>query len=437
MINEKMKILKMLEEGRISAEDAAKLLDGAATEPPRADGAPPPPSPPPTSGAPGPAASGGYGRGAGYHGNESGRHRAEPGSSAGASTSSEPGDKRGTGGGGPSSDLGKRLDNFFSDMEPKLQRLAGTLVEKTAGAADALSRSLASARTTPGAAGAAPPKPQPSATRPGAPPAPRNRAQRDFEVKVTELNSELIIDGKNGQVLLKGYNGDKITAKVYYTAKRGNPPIELMSLGSKYYLHYDENEFENISVDAYIPEAMFAAVRVTNTNGPMVISTVRADEARFENQNGDIEVTGFAAKNLMIETNNGQLRLKGLTAERLGVDNFSGTIAATDVDAAMLKMSTFNGAITLQTSEFAHYAEYKWSIESNNGKTTMILPSSIDIGYHVRANAALSEVRLGLTGLAFISHTKNFAEAESTNFDQAAKKVTLLLETSNFPLVVN
>jgi hypothetical protein len=314
------------------------------------------------------------------------------------------------------------------------------VVEKTSGAADAISKRLQEQSPRSGGYSPPPAPARPAAPRPerspGAPPL-KGRNERDFEQKVTENGSELILDGLNGQVLLKGYNGDKITAKVYYTAKRGNPSMELMALGSKYYLSYDENEFESVSIDAYIPEALFDNVRVTTNNGHMVVQTVRTKNAKFENASGDVEISGLAAKDLLIEANNGNLRLTGITAERAAIDGFNGAITAQDTDIGQLKMSTFNGDITMRISRYEGFGEYKWAVESNNGKVSMVLPSSINVGYHVRANAALSEVKIGLTGLSYITNTKSNAEAESTNFNSSEKKVTLLLETSNAPLVVN
>ncbi|MCL2702475.1 MAG: DUF4097 domain-containing protein [Defluviitaleaceae bacterium] len=423
MVNEKMKILKMLEEGRISAEDAAKLLDGTS------GGPSPAPSPPPSEPA------GGYYSTAS---NDGFKGYASSGPS-GPSSSSGPRDRRAAS--STAADLTRKLENLFNSVEPKLARIAETVVEKTGSAADAIAKSLSQPPRPPEPARpphapGAPPRTQ-SAARPVAAPKTRGRVERAFELKITETGSELILDGLNGQMLLKGYNGDKITAKVFYTAKRGNPVIDLVALGNKYYLNYDENEFESVSVDAYIPESMFSSVRITNTMGPLVISTVNAADARFENQNGDIEISGFAAKNLLVETNNGNMRLSGITAERAAIDGFNGAIQAADIDASQMKMTTFNGGITMQVPGFNRHSEYTWGIEANNGKMNMILPSSVDIGYHVRATAALSEVRLGLTGLSYISNNRSSAEAQSVNFDQAAKKVKLMLETSNAPIIVN
>jgi len=421
MINEKMKVLKMLEEGRISADDAAKLLEAAGTG--AAVSTPSPVSDlsyPPTAGFSSTADNGErreVGRGT--------ASTARPVSPASPSSSSI-----------TAADLTRKLERMFDKMEPKLQRLAEVVVEKTGSAASAIQKNIAQAQAARAAKPVEPPPPKPQTTG-AVVPTHSKRIERNIELTVSEQNSELILDALNGQIHIKGYNGDKITAKILYTPKRGNPVADLIALGNKYYLSYDENEFESVSVDAYIPETMFSSIRAANTNGHMVISTVTADDIRFENQNGDIEITGLAAKNLIIETNNGNMRLNNITADRASIDDFNGSIQAANIDAAQMKMTTFNGGVSMQVAGFNRYREYTWGIESNNGKATLILPSSVDIGYNIRATAALSEVRMGLTGLSYTKNLRDSVEAESTNFDIAPRRVELMMETSNAPIVLN
>lgn len=440
MVNEKMKILKMLEEGRITSDEAARLLESVDSG---------------RTAAASPAGGAGSVNGDYPGGRSGGAHPSSPYPSSASndptgkrrpSAAPYPSDKREAPrrpeyradrpGESFTDEITRKFESFFKDMEPKLQKFTETVVEKTSSAADAISRSISS----PPPSKTAPHRPQPTQkteSRPSSGPAPKGRMEKNFELKVATGGSELNISGFNGQVLLKGYNGDKISAKVYYTAKRGSPAMELMVLGSKYYLNYDENDFESVSVDAYIPESMFFDVKALTSNGALVVSTIKCEQARLENTNGDIEVNGLVCLGLDAETNNGSVRLKGIAADRAIIDNFNGPISAADLDVAQLKMSTFNGGITMHAASFDRYGNYMWAVESNNGKVGMILPSSVDFGYYVKANAALSDVKIGLTGLSYISNGKSFAEAQSVNFDVAPKKIKLLAESSNAPITVN
>jgi len=100
-------------------------------------------------------------------------------------------------------------------------------------------------------------------------------------------------------------------------------------------------------------------------------------------------------------------------------------------------MTTFNGAVDMQIAQFASFDHYDWKIETGNEKLNLALPSYVSLGYHVKAHAALNTVKLGLVGMDYIRNDKSMIEAKSINYNDATKKVDLVLETSNAPLVVN
>jgi len=398
MLNEKMMILKMLEEGKISANDAAKLLasaDGTGVAmPPRRpdfDNTPRPNSPMPPSRA------------------------ARDGSVV--------------------DDMGRKFSAFMKEVEPKLQKFTETVVEKTAGAADSISKSLKGSGSGSGGSGThfpqapTPPKPVKSSGGTG--------VEEMIEIKVNQAGSELNLAGLNGQVLVKGYNGDKISAKIYTVAKRPGAKAELAVLGNKYYMSYDENDFERVCIDAFVPETMFDNVRIATVSGDVRVATLSAVFVQVDNMNGATEVSGINAHNIAIESNNGSLRLADSAANTATIENFNGGISISKTDIANFKATTFNGPIDMQIAGFAAHDNYSWHVETSNGKLSLVLPSYAALGYHVSAHAALGDVKLGLVGMNYLRNDKSFIEAKSINYDTALKKVDMKLATSNAPLVVN
>jgi len=321
-------------------------------------------------------------------------------------------------------EMSRKLGTFMKDMEPKLQKFTEVVVEKTVGAADALSRSISTPAVTP----------PPRTTAPGVT---RGGIEKVFEMRITEAGGELSLAGLNGPVLVRGYNGDKISAKIYYVPKHGGAAIDLMALGSKYYLHYDDNDFARVCIDAFIPEKMFDNIRLSAINGALTVSTLTAANVKLEGLNGETELSGVSADNVIVECNNGVLRLRDISAERASIENFNGPVSATNTDIGQMKLSTFNGRVSIQTAGFRRFNEYTWDVESSNGKMGVVLPSSPELGYAIRATSALGTVKLGLVGLSFSRNDRSFAEAQSVRFNEAAKKIRLTLATSNAALEVN
>jgi len=412
MQSEKMMILKMLEEGKINADEASRLL--AST-----DGSPPasyatPAAPPPR---------------VGYDPQRPHGHTPAPSPSPSPShTGHSPHDPRSNAPAGTTKDsFGTKVDDFMKDAGPKVKKFAGTVVEKTASAVESISKSLA-AKPSHGPSHYA----SPAAAKPAT-----TGIEEVIEIKVDHANGELNLAGLNGQVLVKGYNGNKISAKIYTVPKRAGAKAQLATLGNKYYLSYDENDFERLCIDAFVPEEMFETVKVSTVNGDLSLATVAANYVFVESANGNTEVVGVNAGQLTIECNNGKLTLKDTNAHKAVVENFNGAIYVNKIDIGDLKLNTFNGAIDMQIAAFSAYDNYRWNVETSNGKLLVILPTYATLGYHIKAHAALDTAKLGLVGMNYLRHDNSSLEAISVNYDSCLKKVEMDLATSNAPLVIN
>ena len=238
-------------------------------------------------------------------------------------------------------------------------------------------------------------------------------------------------------MLIHGYNGDKISASVSCKAKRVNAALSLMRLGNKYFLNYDEDDFEKVSIDAYVPENMFNVISINTINGAMDISTLSADTISLNNSNGQTKLQSLSSDYLKAECNNGKLNIGAVKAKNARVENFNGAIDALDIDCANLRLTSVNGGIVVNMSQFAAFPGYVWDVESSNGKTTLNLPASPDLGYHVKAHASLGQIRIGMANMNFLYNSASMAEAQSIHYDSCPKKVKLALETSNATLQIN
>ena len=436
MANEKMMILKMLEEGKINAEEAARLMEAASDDQERAakmsveekrarmsnagsfeDGGPTPVNNRRNDFGRG-GQEGSYNQNQ-YHGNQYSQNQ-HSGPSTGGNSGSQ-----GLGLDDFANDLGMKFDTFAKDMEPRLQKLAETVAEKTANMAEAISKSLNSP-----SGGYRGPAPSFSGNV-------KNSFEKNFELKVEAGYCELNLSGLNGDIMVNGYNGDKITAKVYYRPKVHGASIELMKLGDKYYLNYDEDAFEFVAIDAYVPESLFKDIKLETVNGSAYVSTIAAEYFTINAINSRTELKNIHARNIKADCGNGPVTLLNITGENASIELFNGNINATSLDISNLKLSSSNGPVNINIDYFKLYNNYTWVLDASNGKFVMNLPSAHDLGYHIKAQTSLNNVKLGLSGMNHIINNSNIVEAQSTDFDNAQRKVKIKAETSNAPLVIN
>ena len=413
MQNEKMMILKMLESGKITTEEASRLLQSVDT-----GVAPPPYTPSSTT-----ASSTSYTSSNSQTPPASHSHR-EPSGSYSSSQSNDPGKKH-TEGHSIFEDIGHK----FEEWGPKIRKATASAVEKIAGGVDRLSKSLSDYTPQPSSGGTSRPKP-PSKPASGL-------TEKNIEMLVEPGFSELNLSGQNGDVRIKGYNSDKISARISYKAKRAGAHIDLMKLGNKYFLKYEPDDFETVMIDAYVPERAFSVIRIDGVNANMDCASLTAEEIAISNANGGLRVANLSATNLKAESGNGRFVASNISATTAVLENVNGVMETDELDVAQLKLNNYNGPLSLLMSNFTQHTQYIWNVETGNAKLSMNLPTLPDLGYHIKAHAAMSEIRLGLTGLQFLIHEQSLVEARSVKFDSAGKKVKMTVETSNGPLVIN
>lgn len=391
MSNEKIMILKMLEEGKITADEAERLLGTVGKE----------------------SAHTGSGASTSYSRQNTNNSAGTGGASTGGSAF--------TGFDEFTNDLGRKFETFARDMEPKLQKFTEVVAEKTVNVADKISKSFASETVS---------RPVPTGSfGPG--------MEKNIEMIVQPGYNELSLSTANGDMLIKGYNGDKITAKLFYKPRRAGAAIDMIKLGGKYYLNYNEDDFEKVSVDMFVPEAMFQVVNLSNINGRLDVSSIKTDHFVAANANGSTRVASLVCDSIKMDCSNGMLDISGIRGGNAQIENFNGSIEANDIDVSALKLIGGNGGINVSVAYLRTYSEYVWAVEASNGRLNMNLPTLPELGYHIKAHTTLGTVKIGLTNMNYISNSHSFTEARSIHFDSAAKKVKLSLETSNGPLVVN
>jgi len=409
-MNEKLRILQMIEKGQISATEAAQLLQAVDSG---GSGFSSPPPPPPS----GHSSS---------HEKKYDGYTANNGKPCGDSHSGF-------------DDLGQKFESFVRDAAPKVEKFMEVAASQIAGVAGRVSDAFVSSPSSPSPCSSSHgsqsfrPESKPSAAKSSG-----GLSEKQVEVLVeTGVHNELSLSGLNGDVRIKGYNGDKITARITYRSKKANAYIEFVKLGGKYFLKYEPDEFGMVSIDAYVPERAFGVIKIDGMNGNLDASSLSANEMRFSNANGCTALSRLSAVDIKAESGNGRFTVSNIIAESATIENLNAPLETDELDIAKLKLSNYNSPLSVIISKFERYADYTWNIETANAKLSINLPTALNLGYHIKAHAAMSEIRFGLTGLQYLINEPSLVEARSTNFDSSAKKLKLETETSNAPLLIN
>ena len=418
--NERIMILKMLEEGKIGADEAAKLL-AAVSDENKAQ-----------------TSEKAVKTGKSIDSSETVSNNNSNSNSKSASSSSLDFDELGRTVGNISRDLAKKIGIFAKDMAPKVQNLTETLVEKTVEVTDKISKSASDFTTPKPAEKTVSTKSVKTEKTVKSTPIKRNAVlkEKNCEMSVPALGvKEFYMVCVNGGVYIKGYNGDKITAKITY--KSVSDDIQISQAGGRYYLDYDENDFESISVEAYIPEKLFERVQIISSNGEIRVDAISPQELSVENTNGNINLKRLNCVRIKAESGNGELILENIVADELKAITTNAKILADNLDIQKIELESGNAQINFRIAAISKFREYNWNISTSNAGIRANVPIGEIFGYNIEATTSLNRVMAGITGLQYKCNENNYISAKSSNFETSLRKVNIVFETSNAPININ
>ena len=373
-MDEKMKILKMLESGSITSQEAAELLSAVGSAP--------------RAGA---------------------KHTERPNSNDNGKPVEVKGEDKHIGLDLITGEVKERLGTLAKELEPRLIGLAGKVAEKTAELADKMAKSASETLATPSSMSAPEREYTPALLGP-------HETELSFDISLPPSCKSLSLLALNAPLIVRGYNGDKITARVRFLAHTATAQPTLSATESRCALNYDPSDFKFVSIDAYVPSSKFTHARMQTTNAKLSIS-------------------GIAIDNITAECTNAPMSLTDITASCGKFENINAPIQTSNLDVKELSIYTSNAPINFGTISYNSYSSYDWSVETSNSRLFLNLPT--EVAYQVRASTVFGKVSIGVIGLSYSLNTATNVEAKSPNFEISPKRVVLSLETTNGDIVVD
>lgn len=287
-----------------------------------------------------------------------------------------------------------------------------------------------------------------------------NGPKYDFELRAPIDNDgikSLMLPAINSKMDVTGYDGDEIIITGKYSMKfLGEPPMELKSEGGNYSLLYDKGSFSSVGFKAMVPR-MFEIDEVTllNKNGKIDVERLNAKTIKSETTNAPVNFDEITTNSIHAITKNSSLSFDKVITETIYAQTSNAKIKVDDTKAKEVRLETTNAGITVEDSGihsiYAKTTNAKVSIkdfpksenqglynimcETTNG-TIMVEKPDKNIPFYVLAATSLGRIEGNLDGIKFDRYQKNFIEGKSDGFDEAVNKLELRLRTSHGAIII-
>ena len=139
------------------------------------------------------------------------------------------------------------------------------------------------------------------------------------------------------------------------------------------------------------------------TNSSIILNYINSDDLNIKTANGKIDLTSIAGENLVSKTSNGSINAKTTSFHKVELTTSNGRITCEDFDVnkiKLIKLITSNGAIVSKVKDLEK--EFSFDLETSMGNILLEVP---DLVYTTN-----KQVNLGLKKI--IAHTVNFNNDE-------------------------
>lgn len=225
---------------------------------------------------------------------------------------------------------------------------------------------------------------------------------------------QLTVNISNGNVTLHEAEGTSIQAsfsiKGYHsqedeeTAKKEILDKLIFALDDEHLHISSDMKLVQVHLDLYIPKKQYRSLKVKLVNGSFQADQLDMKEIGVKSTNGKINLTKSTAEKVEVETVNGQIYLNDITAEKVETETLNGRIYV-DGEIVQVEAQSLNGNIALTTkSPKAKGIDAK----TMSGSVELYIPSTL--GLQGQIISSIGKLNLKLDDIQTIAEQEQFLQ---------------------------
>lgn len=263
--------------------------------------------------------------------------------------------------------------------------------------------------------------------------------QRNFEVVPVE-GAKLEILGVNGSTTIKKHLDSKILiiSRIKSPSPTGDGIVTFTEDPEDISIKVN-NSAMNVSVshEVFIPDIKFKSIKVENSNGKIYIEDSLSEEVTATTKNAHIELMGVNSDKVAVNTKNGRVQMNYIIGDKIDINTSNAVIDIKHIKVKDVSAVTINGRINIENAQnIDDSTDMNMYLKTSNGGIKVNMNDMDNRVYKVKAHASNGSINLLIPEIVYHNVnrkgvTGSFVEAESRNYDSGLNKVNITGETMN------
>ncbi|OPZ84744.1 MAG: hypothetical protein BWY74_04111 [Firmicutes bacterium ADurb.Bin419] len=262
--------------------------------------------------------------------------------------------------------------------------------------------------------------------------------EKSFETGDITEGMTLEVEALNGNILVKKHLDSKVIIKSTVRSPQENIDELLAFSQSEDVISLKNTKDENISVshEIFLPSIKFKSISLRTKNGKVYVEDSIAELFEAQTSNSNIELMGVSSDKINVTTRNARIQLGYIIGKDIDINTVNSLIDIKHLKTQNLNAVSKNGRILIEN---VHY--YQGCSDINLNLKTIQAGIKVNMndmekrGYKIKAQTTNADINLLIPEITYKNISKqlanSFVEAESSGYEGFEQKVNINADTQN------
>ena len=244
--------------------------------------------------------------------------------------------------------------------------------------------------------------------------------------------------GKNAPIIIRHHDEDHIKVSGEYQSSKPNAEVSFRFDSGNAEIIYDYNLMRSVRIVCEVPQnVQIERVYAENKNSSIDVIGLTAQDVELITKNSKIQIDGLTCNNVLAKTRNANIYATGIiSSEEISLETTNSKIDVKNITSAnIVKLHTSNASVSLDLSENDlgnSDCERDLEIRTSNGSIRLDMPKTdYQVGYKIQATTSRGNIKCGFDNMNYETESKNYLVGKTTNYEQLASRLNVNLSTSN------
>ena len=262
--------------------------------------------------------------------------------------------------------------------------------------------------------------------------------EKNFEVPAAE-GMELYIEAVNGPILVKKHLENTIIIKSRVKSPQNNVDsiLQFEDKGNSVAMKLNKPGNISVSHEVFLPALKFKSIKFETNNAKIYVEDTLSESFLAVTRNGHIELMGVNSDIVDVGTKNGKIQVGYVIGKNIDINTTNSVIDIKHIKAENINAANTNGRIyveNVQNRDTSYHIDL--SLKTTNGGIKVNMNDMDNRGYKVKARTTNGGVNLLIPEMTYHHLNRQgtdgtFVEAESSGYDSYLQKVSVKADTVN------